>query len=524
MCFISSFGMMQKKLSSFTCSCHTTCSPISFCQDCSTERCDPSCCFRGELIGVEYLYSQQCKELREDIGRDPDAPDDTPDDESEWEDDEVSYLVKEEEIIDPTVAPVSGLQPHHGLLSRYAPPVAPAEPLTAAEPVATPPSPPLSKEPLSEPGLPSSVAASGVDDGNNVVIGPDRAPGYDHVVRLARERLLQGRFKASHSKTTTCSGTESLKRCLLGQGTGPAQWPNASRLVEAICLELCFVHPRGRKLMGFRMNRWAVVLYDYGRIRSLTLNSPGLVEATALQLFEINQRTLSLWHNNFQKKQEQVVLSMQIPAPNPSILSATPQPEPRQIDPKPEHPRPFEFITPPDRSGQAARRGQRQVSAAVSYLQSQLIPQQPGRLPVPPQPRLLPHSVLLPQPPQPVLMPQPPQPVLMLQPPAPPQHALMPQPPQPVLMPQPPPPPRPGHKHVGKVLSRSTQWRRRKAAEALARRKGLPISLHVTHTTYKCTQCGQPRTREFGHSRRGSSFFCAKAEGKTVEEWQAEGH
>lgn len=84
-------------------------------------------------------------------------------------------------------------------------------------------------------------------------MGPDRAPGYNHVVKLARylvelreepglsashvcdiislwkslpeadkqrvsyqprhrERLLQGRFKATRSKTTTCSGTESLKR------------------------------------------------------------------------------------------------------------------------------------------------------------------------------------------------------------------------------------------------------------------------------------------------------------------------
>ncbi|KAL6473054.1 hypothetical protein MHYP_G00192420 [Metynnis hypsauchen] len=49
--------------------------------------------YTGELIGVECLYSQQCQELREDIGRDPDAPDGTPDDESEWEDEGFEEVV-----------------------------------------------------------------------------------------------------------------------------------------------------------------------------------------------------------------------------------------------------------------------------------------------------------------------------------------------------------------------------------------------------------------------------------------------
>ncbi|KAI4888928.1 hypothetical protein NFI96_005929 [Prochilodus magdalenae] len=62
---------------------------------------------------------------------------------------------------------------------------------------------------------------------------PDGAPRYDRVVRLASR--------------------------LLGQGTGPAQWPHASR----ISLELCAI-------------RWPVILQDYSRIRRLVLSSPGL--------------------------------------------------------------------------------------------------------------------------------------------------------------------------------------------------------------------------------------------------------
>jgi len=30
-------------------------------------------------------------------------------------------------------------------------------------------------------------------------------------------------------------------RCMLGQGSGPAQWPNICRIVEAVCLELCSI-------------------------------------------------------------------------------------------------------------------------------------------------------------------------------------------------------------------------------------------------------------------------------------------
>ncbi|KAI4900998.1 hypothetical protein NFI96_017932, partial [Prochilodus magdalenae] len=108
-----------------------------------------------ELIGVEYLYSQQCKELRDDIGRDPDTPDSDPDYEPEWEYegcDEVRYLGEES---DPTIAPLSVADPHHELLVVH----------VKAE---AHPSP-----------------ASSIDTPNDPVPLPS-VGGYDHVVRLAR--------------------------------------------------------------------------------------------------------------------------------------------------------------------------------------------------------------------------------------------------------------------------------------------------------------------------------------------------
>ncbi|XP_067280900.1 uncharacterized protein [Pseudorasbora parva] len=68
-------------------------------------------------------------------------------------------------------------------------------------------------------------------------------------------------------------------------------------------------------------------------------------------------------------------------------------------------------------------------------------------------------------------------------------------------------------------MSRTTLWRKRKAADVLAREQGLPRPQQPARKDYTCRQCGQPRRKEFGHSRVGSLNFCATAEGKTLEEW-----
>lgn len=75
---------------------------------------------------------------------------------------------------------------------------------------------------------------------------------------------------------------------------------------------------------------------------------------------------------------------------------------------------------------------------------------------------------------------------------------------------------------AGTSMSRTTQWRKRKAAELLAQQQGLPPTQQPPRKEYTCGQCGQPRRKEFGHTRVGSLFFCATAEGKTLEEWLKE--
>lgn len=74
-----------------------------------------------------------------------------------------------------------------------------------------------------------------------------------------------------------------------------AQWPNTSRTVEAIFVELCHKHPAGKTVLGNRVNRWGAILGDYRRIRTMVLGSPNLNTHTRLQLFEVNKLTLTQW-------------------------------------------------------------------------------------------------------------------------------------------------------------------------------------------------------------------------------------
>nr|XP_023654635.1 uncharacterized protein LOC111837076 [Paramormyrops kingsleyae] len=159
-----------------------------------------------------------------------------------------------------------------------------------------------------------------------------------------------------------------------------------------------------------------------------------------------------------------------VPLPKPSLTTATPVPESRQKEPEPAGPpsdlRPFALSSPPDLSGQAA---------------ATATPQ--------PQPAPLPPAPAIPAP---------------LPPPAPSQAES------------------PGNLPGLKTLSRTTEWRRRKAAEALAISQGLPIPPRVSHPHYTCTQCGQPRRQQYGHRRFKNTFFCEKAEGMSFEDWKAQ--
>ena len=82
----------------------------------------------------------------------------------------------------------------------------------------------------------------------------------------------------------------------LGQGAGAAHSPKASRLMEAILLELCHLQNLERStIAGGRIRRWGAIVADYGRIRDIVLTNPTLKAGAHIQLFNINQRTLTQW-------------------------------------------------------------------------------------------------------------------------------------------------------------------------------------------------------------------------------------
>lgn len=71
-------------------------------------------------------------------------------------------------------------------------------------------------------------------------------------------------------------------------------------------------------------------------------------------------------------------------------------------------------------------------------------------------------------------------------------------------------------------VSRYTQRNRRR--RALEKESGVPKRKYVRGVTFNmCSKCGQPKTKEFGHSRYGNATFCLRtSNGKSLDDWLAE--
>ncbi|KAI4790702.1 hypothetical protein KUCAC02_034461, partial [Chaenocephalus aceratus] len=228
--------------------------------------------YTGELIGVEFLYRQTGKVL-EDVSLDPDIPDKAAAIQSLEEVDEGI----EEDVEDPTV-----FQPDIPSTSTAA---------RSGDPADAPRSEPSGPAAPHQPDPPEAPAQQ---SSSEEMQGLDGQPGYQHVLKLAnallearslqrlsdkrvdelmalwqrlpepdrrrvvypprhRERQPKGRFKTAKGKNTSCPGKESLQR--------------ASRLVEAICSQLCRLHPTATRFGGIMRTRWFLILTDYVAMR-----------------------------------------------------------------------------------------------------------------------------------------------------------------------------------------------------------------------------------------------------------------
>ncbi|XP_024117480.1 myc-associated zinc finger protein-like [Oryzias melastigma] len=257
-------------------------------------------------------------------------------------------------------------------------------------------------------------------------------------------------------KSTSCPGKESLQRCLLGLNAGPANWPDASRLVEAICSQLCRLYPSATRTRGVLKTRWSLVLGDYVAIREAVLGSPRLMAQNGLQL---NQRTLSQWFSSRQKKWERAVLEQEVRLlPAAPAVSLQPVLEAKGLSlVQVGQGQPFDYGTPEEKLS------------------------------------------------------------LPLMRPAPPAQPLQLGSEDPAPSPPPPPPPLPP---PGERVPRTTAFRRRKAAEAAAAAPEDPPATKVCRQTvqYTCTKCGQPKRLDTGLTRIFGVSYCAAVGRKTVQE------
>ncbi|XP_030216065.1 uncharacterized protein LOC115546731 [Gadus morhua] len=535
--------------------------------------------YTGELIGIEYLYSQTGRVLQ-DVSLDPDVPDAGPP--PTEEDDELAEGRHELEDLTlhvPGEFTAPRTDPRSG------------QPADAPAPEPSRPTDPPEPAPRS-PGRSSPEPQQTAEDYR----GPDDQPGYLAVVRLAtalvglrheqalsegrvdeliglyealspfdRARVVYpprytdgaargGRFMAAKPGRTSIPGVESLRRCLVGQTSGPASSPSTSRLVEAVCVQLCNLYPTGTRVQGgARGTRWDSALLRYRHIRELVLGHQRLMARAPVQLFELNARTLSLWFTRTQREKERAVLTPGVAADGgrpPAAAAATaPGPASAAAVDRPAAAATATSAVPQGRATTAAARGAvapaaaPAVAAPVPALQAPVVHRRllaprppapsaayPAFLPTAAaaaatgplraaQPLLVDLSLprqcvwVLPVPPPLLTLPRTlPAPHVLPPPLAAAQHA------GPEL-----PVPLPAAQHAGPELpvALKTVEARRLSAK---RRAEAPPGTTLSHRAgvpqvHKCSKCGQPRRRETGHSRYGGEVFCSVAAGQSVEDW-----
>ncbi|KAM4562525.1 uncharacterized protein PAE49_010963 [Odontesthes bonariensis] len=190
-------------------------------------------------------------------------------------------------------------------------------------------------------------------------------------------RLTTGRFRCSKKRPEFTPGVESTTRCVLASSGSPAQWPDCSRLVESICVKLCNIHKSPKKQGTSSLTRWTLILTDYSKIRQLVLGNATVMQSTTLQLFDINQTTLTQWHNKRLKRQDSGILLQGVNLPDSVPIAARPLPL-AQVRPPAVPPRPgphHQYHLPRSTVGQA-------VDKRRSAAQRQLFIQPPPPAPV----------------------------------------------------------------------------------------------------------------------------------------------
>ncbi|KAK9518580.1 hypothetical protein VZT92_023882 [Zoarces viviparus] len=180
--------------------------------------------YTGELIGVEYLY-QQTGRVLEDVSLDPDTPDEAA---------AIESLEEEDECIAEDVEDLTIFEPDRPAQQQ------PGQVIQLTHRLRHPVQSPLTRMPFLRPLRFRTLFPSSPPQTLRRIY---RVLMTSLGISTYREGQPKGRFKAAKGKNTSCPGKESLQRCLLGPNSSPANWPSASRLVEAVCGRLCQLRP-----------------------------------------------------------------------------------------------------------------------------------------------------------------------------------------------------------------------------------------------------------------------------------------
>ncbi|XP_072533111.1 uncharacterized protein [Salminus brasiliensis] len=120
-------------------------------------------------------------------------------------------------------------------------------------------------------------------------------------VALHKDQLTTGHFQSPEKEDNLTPGIENTTRCTLQASS--STHPDCCRLVEAIFVRLCNIHSSPSKKDEETMTHWTLILQDYRKIRELLLGNGAVMQATSLQLVEVNQNALIQWHSHRIKDQ-----------------------------------------------------------------------------------------------------------------------------------------------------------------------------------------------------------------------------
>ncbi|MEQ2199084.1 hypothetical protein XENOCAPTIV_024347 [Xenoophorus captivus] len=207
--------------------------------------------------------------------------------------------------------------------------------------------------------------------------------------------------------------------------------------------------------------RWTLIHADYVSVRETVLASPRRMAQTTIQLFELNQRTISQWFSRRQKQWERSVLEQGVSiVPAPAVAEQPLLPAKELSLVRVGQGQPFSYNLPEEQQPGPSDRG----------LPPPLSPPPPDSPPTT-QVSILPST----------------------------SSAQLPRPP---------------------VVPRTTAYRRRKAAEAAEAEEVVPKQKRKQPQHYLCGKCNQPKRLDTGHTRIGGVSYCAAFGGKSVEEWR----